>query len=115
MPKRFEYLLSLAAMSWGLWVLNPWSNAFTTAATFIPMAKVGSEIAWGAAYSLVGVAGLLAAWRGSLLVRRVSLILIMFAWMIIAVFYAIGNPYGTGFIPYLYLALITANDFIEVR
>ena len=115
MSKRIEYILSLAALSWGLWVLSPWWDAFTTAATFGPMARVGSEVAWGSAYSLVGLIGLLAAWRGSLLIRRVSLILSMFGWMIITVFYAAGNVYGTGFIPYLYLSLISATVFVEVR
>ena len=113
--KKIEYLLSLAALTWGLAILNPWSDAFTTSITFSVMAQVGGEIAWGLALTLVGLFGILVNKHGALKKRRTTLALNIVSWFLIAVFYFAGNPYGTGFIPYVYLGLIGIVVYVDAR
>jgi hypothetical protein len=115
MNKRLEYLLAFAALIWGLVVFNPWSDAFTSSITFVSMAKVASELTWGILLTSIGVSGIITTKCGHVLSRQIYLLLNMSIWIVLSVFYFLGNPQGTGFIPYAILAMIAFTIFIDVR
>jgi hypothetical protein len=79
------------------------------------MSRFGSELAWGSALTIIGILGIIINNTGSTRKRHWIAAINSFAWIIISILYFAGNPYGTGFIPYLFLALIGLVTFVDIK
>jgi hypothetical protein len=104
-------------MLWGLVVVNPYSNCFTTSPTFSALAQIASEAAWGASFLFIGLFGLIASryGNGTVITRRFILISNMFGWITLTIFYYLGNPYSTGWVAYFIIAMAALIAFIEAK
>jgi hypothetical protein len=106
MASKIEYLLALGLILWGVVLLNPFSSAFGTSPTFSALAKIAGEANWGIMYIMIGIISVGVAGIGAPNQRQYALWLDVFGYAVLAAFYFFGNPLGTGYVPYLILALI---------
>lgn len=91
-----EMVLAVSALAWGLWVLNPLQDTFTSTPSFQALAQFGPEWAWGMTVALLGAWQLLAALYGSPAVRQVAAWGMLLMWLFLAMLFAVGNVRGTG-------------------
>jgi hypothetical protein len=111
--RLLEYLIAIVTSAWGLWLLNP-IDSFSTSRAFDLMAKLAPESVWGATFGILGVILFTVAHCGGKQERRGALIVTMFSWIMISVFYYVGNPAGTAFIPYFFIAMTALIAYTEV-
>ena len=118
--RKVSYLLALTALAWGLVLLNP-TDTFSTSPAFSMMAQIAPEYVWGLLFSGFGVLQLIIIGRDHKHFKPISgyvQLLGVFIWSMIALFFYIGNPRGTGFVPYItitFLSLFCYWDIIRFQ
>jgi hypothetical protein len=102
--KMVVFALGLYTLVWGLWVANPIWSVFEQADLYVVMAQVAPEWAWGL---LAVVCGSSIIW-GALRMSYKSLVggaqLSFCHWLLVAIFYFIGDFHNTGGITSLFIA-----------
>jgi hypothetical protein len=119
--KRYEYAMALIAAAWGLVLLDPTKETFTSAPVFRIMAEIAPENIWGTVYLLFGIISLIttkcepafALGCHKIFCRRVISVLGVFAWIVLSITYGIGSPANTAYVIYAGLALISALNLIN--
>ena len=118
--RKVSYLLALTALAWGLVLLNP-VDTFSTSPAFSMMAQIAPEYIWGLLFLGLGILQLLVIECDKEHVKPISgyvQLLGVFIWSMIALFFYIGNPHGTGFVPYItitFLSLFCYWDIIRFQ
>ena len=108
-------LLGVYTVVWGFWVANPFWNVFGQAELYGVLATVAPEVFWG---SLAIACGLVTCYGA---VRRRYKPLVRGAmvagwhWMMISIFYFMGDPLNTGGITSLTFAVYAAFVFLNLR
>jgi hypothetical protein len=113
--------MAVIAVAWGLVLLDPRFQTFTSAVVFRVMAQIAPESAWGSVYLAFGIISLIVTkyepvyLLGCQLIhgRRVIAILGVFAWTVLSLDYGLGSPANTAYVIYAGLALISALNFID--
>lgn len=95
-----EWQNAVAAILWGLWVLNPWGDAFTGAPPMVLMLHVAPEWLYGGVALALG--GLKAFALGShrpCLRKQTALLLALF-WLLISILIAFSRPASVAVVVY---------------
>lgn len=107
-----EYILSLMAITWGLWLCNPridfTRNAYEILAIIAPQ--------WGWGLSVAG-AGLLLLWslaRNNRCWRKRALFVLMILWAIIALSLGLKNLYTTALFTYIWIAALHSAVWLRL-
>jgi hypothetical protein len=102
-PAPAEAITALAALAWGLWVLNPWLDTFDSA-TFGFMARLAPEPAWALPMIYGGGAALVATAREGYGARRLAMLGVALLWTFWAVAILVSNLATTASAQYAVLA-----------
>lgn len=108
-------LLGIYTVLWGLWVANPFWTVFTQAELYGVLATVAPEVFWGClaiGCGLVTIYGAVKRRYGPL-VRGASFS--GWHWLMISIFYFMGDPLNTGGITALIFAVYAAFVYLNIR
>lgn len=113
-------LLGIYTVLWGFWVANPFWTVFTQAPLYNVLAAtsigiIPPEVLWGCIAMCCGCVTIYGAVKRSYkpLVRGASLA--GWHWLMIAVFYFLGDPLNTGGITALIFAVYGAFIYLNIR
>jgi hypothetical protein len=113
--KGSVFLLGLYTTTWGAWVATPFWSVFERSELFSAFGVIAPEVFWGL---LAMVTGMLIMW-GALKESPRSLLwgarLGWVHWLMIAVFYVIGDWHSTGGVTSLFIAGYSAYLFLNMR
>lgn len=112
---RIEFLIAGMAFVWGIWVLNPFVDTFSSAPIFSTMIDLVPESIWGGVIALVGVFQFVSALSGDRTARRIGATLTMFGFATIATFCAAGDIHNTATVIYGGLTVFAYVSFTEVH
>lgn len=102
-------------MLWGLWVIMPFWDVFTSAGIYSVLASLAPEAFWGAVALCAGAITTYGAVRRHYgpLVR--GALTAFWHWLMISIFYFMGDPFNTGGITALMLAFYAACVYVNIR
>lgn len=100
---------------WGFWVANPFWSVFKQAELYSILAHVAPEAFWGCLAILCGLVTVYGAIKRSYkpLVRGAAVA--GWHWMMISIFYFIGDPLNTGGITALVFSFYAAFVYLNIR
>jgi hypothetical protein len=99
-PRQLELIGALWAISWGVWVGNPWWDVFPSSTTFRFLGIVAPEWVWGLAMIGVGAAALVALYLGRLIWRYWVSVTAFLLWGFILLLFILSNFLSTATITY---------------
>lgn len=86
---------AVAAIVWGIVLLNPYWETFDNVFAYWAMAKLpypmGSEVVWGAIMFMLGALHLICASLSQWRIRRITMLLLASAWAFIATMLGVAN------------------------
>ena len=88
-----EFQGALIAFSWGLWMMNPWVDIFSTYNGYRALADIAPDFYWGILLTLVGVCQLYGLVRRKYSYRRFFAFMAAVIWTFIAVLLALTSPF----------------------
>ena len=108
-------LLGIYTVLWGIWVANPFWNVFGQAQLYGVLAQVAPEVFWGCLAIICGTVTIYGAVkrRYGPLVRGASFS--GWHWLMISIFYFLGDPLNTGGITALIFAVYAAFVYLNIR
>ena len=104
---------SITLMLWGIWVGNIFFETFPAAKVFTLMNQIASEEVWGVSLFLVGAIQLAFLYTKYNKISCFLALLGMFAFIILTIFYAIGNWASTAAPMYFAMSIYSALAFAE--
>ncbi|HWT40999.1 MAG TPA: hypothetical protein VN081_07100 [Dongiaceae bacterium] len=108
-------ILGIYTVVWGIWVSNPLWEVFSHAPLYMKMAAFMPEWAWGVLAIIMGGITIYGA------VRRYYAALVRgaassgFFWLIVAIFYFVGDAANTGGITALVFAVYAFFIYLNIR
>lgn len=99
-------------LCWGVWLTLP-GDTFSSARTYAPMARFGSETTWGAVFGALGLLQGLCVLDGRVSWRLLSAWLCLGAWLFIFSCFIVGNFWGVG-VPF-YLLFVGSASWVIWR
>jgi hypothetical protein len=112
--KGFEFLPALYTLTWGLWVVNPWANAFDSSGIFKLMDTLAPEWLWGALVGAVGLFQMITLFTPKCKLRAFAAILSMFTLFAMSMLVAFSNPLSTAMTSYLVIAICAWLGYTEL-
>lgn len=108
-------LLGIYTVLWGLWVANPFWSVFTQAELYGVLATVAPEVFWGCLAIVCGSVTIYGAVkrRYGPLTRGAQTS--GWHWLMISIFYFMGDPLNTGGITALIFAVYAAFVYLNIR
>ena len=102
---------------WGFWVVNPFWQVFDTAPLYSGLSSVAPEWAWGAFAIICGLASMMTAvsdrWNAPTIFTCAAIT--GWHWSIVGIMYLYGDWHNTGGITALFLAVLCAYVFLNVK
>jgi hypothetical protein len=108
-------MLGLYTLLWGFWVANPWWSVFNSAALFGFMQALAPEAFWGCVALFCGAVITYGAVKRRYRPLTIGAGTSFAHWLMIAIFYALGDPLNTGAITSLVFALYSAFLYLNLR
>lgn len=113
-------LLGIYTVVWGAWVANPFWSVFGQAQLYSVLASAAPfpfppEAFWGLFAILCGLITIYGAYRRNYRSLINGAAAACWHWMMIAVFYFLGDPASTGGITALFLAIYAGFIYLNVR
>lgn len=108
-------LLGIYTVVWGIWLANPFWSAFQSAKLFSALGLVAPEVFWGTLAIVCGCITIFGVFRGSYRALTTGAATAGFHWMMIAVFYFIGDWMNTGGITSLTFAIYAGFIYLNLR
>ena len=108
-------VLGLYTFLWGLWVINPFWHVFGHAALYDMLNAYGGEGFWGAFAIATGTLTTWGATRGRAPYIYWGTGAAGWHWFIIGIFYFMGDWHNTGGITALFLAVLSATVYLNVK
>lgn len=108
-------LLGIYTTIWGFWVANPFWTVFTQAQLYSVLSGLAPEVFWG---SIAIFCGIIVSWGA---IRRHYRPLVIGAsvafwhWLMIGIFYCLGDIFNTGGITALFLAVYAGYIYLNIR
>lgn len=112
--KMVELFVSLEILLWGLWVLSPFWDTFSSSAVFSGLKQVALEVVWGMVAAILGAIELILIHRGFQRVRQVITVINIFFFSLLAILYAIGNIQSTAALTYTIFAGMSLYSYISL-
>jgi hypothetical protein len=107
--------LGIFTVVWGLWVVSPFWTVFDNAQLFSALGLVAPEVFWGCLALLCGSITIWGAWKRSYRSLTSGSATAFFHWLMIAIFYFIGDWQNTGGIVSLCFAIYAAFVWLNIR
>jgi len=104
---------AVTLMLWGAWVGNTLFSVFPVSNVFHLMEQVASEEIWGVSIFLIGTLQLLFLYTKYSKISCFLALLGMFTFIILSVFYAVGNWASTAAVMYFAMSMYSALAFTE--
>lgn len=105
-PDFAELLSGLLGFFWGLWLLNPAWDSFSSTVSFAAMAAIAPEEYWGAAIMVGGMFQMYVVLQGDFVPRMAAALGAIGTWALIASMIAVSNFAATGTVVYSGITLI---------
>jgi hypothetical protein len=106
-------VLGVFTIVWGLWIINPWSSAFGSAAIYSAMSNLLPEVGWGLIAVVAGSGIIHGALKLSYRNLQTGSFIGFFHWFIISLLYFFSNlsdPTGVMALTFaIYSALVWVN------
>lgn len=90
-----ELLIGMFSVIWGLWLVNPLGDTFTSSTIYRAMALIGPEWVWGTAVFVLGFVRLYALYRNHVLWRLRIALAGYLLWGFISLTFALSNIWST--------------------
>ncbi len=104
-----EFLVGLAALLWGAWLIFPMWNTFASSSSFTVLLSSGiDESYWGLGIASVGALQLIGLLWDHRPIRRFSSFSLVLVWLFIALMFILSNPASTATVIYPLFALSSA-------
>jgi hypothetical protein len=114
--KGVTVFLSLYTILWGLWTLNPWWSVFNSAGLYDGLNGVAPEWFWGLLALSVGLMSLVSTIDNRYpKTAFTSAALAGWFWFVIGLLYLYGDWHNTGGITGLFLSVLCAFIFLNVK
>lgn len=108
-----EFFVGLFTLLWGLWLLNPLLDTFTSSPSFRAMLELGPEWVWGLVTATIGGLQLAALIADRPQARKHLAMLLVLLWMFVSGTFAYANVATTAAIAYPMIAFCAA--WVRVR
>lgn len=108
-------LLGVYTVLWGLWVANPFWDAFQSAQLFNHLGMIAPEAFWGVLAIFCGLVTIRGAWKRSYRALVMGAGVVGWHWLMIATFYFMGDWTNTGGITSLTFAVYAAYIYLNIR
>jgi hypothetical protein len=107
--------LGIYTFFWGLWVAAPWWSVFDQAELFSTMGLIAPEVFWGGLAVACGASIIISAWK--MFPRGVmdAAVITWAHWLMIAIFYFVGDWQNTGGITSLSIAIYAAFIYLNIK
>lgn len=108
-------LLGIYTVVWGLWVANPFWSVFEAAKMFMPLASIAPEVFWGCLAIVCGLVTVYGAVKRKYGPLTRGAQASGWHWLMISIFYFIGDFTNTGGITALIFAVYAAFIYLNIR
>lgn len=108
-------IVGVYTIVWGLWVLSPYWTVFPSAPLYGALSAVGTEMAWGGFAIGCGLLTLRGAFAPSLGNLRFGSFMGFCHWLLIGIFYFIGDWTSTGGITCIAFAAISGLVWLNTK
>lgn len=108
-------LLGIYTLLWGFWVANPFWSVFSQAQLFSALGLLAPEVFWGCLAMAVGAVTIYGAYNRSYRALICGATAAGWHWLMIAIFYFIGDWQNTGGITALIFAVYAAFIYLNIR
>lgn len=110
---RLEFLCAVFAIWWGIWVANPWWDAFATSTSFAWMARIAPEYVWGLLMLGAGALQLLICFTQQPELHIGVSILNLAVWLLVDVALAKGNWHSTAVVIYTFFVMLQTLLYVD--
>jgi len=118
----FNTFLYQLVFLWGLWLINPYIDTFSSGRGFTAMQHIAPEEVWAVLFIFKGIRIWYAFHVGNIKLQRDVLFGAFILWGFATVTIVISNPYGTGSVVYPLITyyiwrayMAKAHDYIRAR
>lgn len=108
-------LLGIYTVVWGFWVANPFWTVFTQASLYSALASLAPEFFWGTLAIICGSVTMYGAIKRHYRPLIIGATTMFWHWLMIAIFYFMGDPLNTGGITALIFAVYAAFIYLNIR
>lgn len=113
-------LLGLYTVVWGFWIANPWWEVFIKAPLYSKLNEatfclVPPEILWGCLAMVFGAVTIYGAFKRSYRSLLIGAASMMWHWLMISIFYFLGDPSSTGGITAVFMVIYGAFLWLNLR
>ena len=108
-------ILGAYTVLWGVWVANPYWDVFTRAPLYDELNHFGSEPFWGIIAMVCGGITIYGATKPSFRALCAGAVVAFFHWLMISVFYFVGDWQNTGGITSLTFSILAAYIFLNIK
>lgn len=113
LKSKLELIPAIYAIMWGLWLIFPW-DTFVSSEIFHLMAEIAPEMAWGIFILLIGLSQILFLFVGKIRLCTLSSLLLMFLFISLSIFAAVGNFKSTAMPSFIVMALASWLSYGEL-
>lgn len=108
-------VLGVYTIVWGLWIVSPFWDVFTTAPLYATMASISTEYFWGAVAIASGLIICRGVFKPSYRNTQLGAFIGFFHWTMIGVLYFVGDWSNTGGITALAFAVYSGLVWLNVK
>jgi hypothetical protein len=108
-----EMFLGLISLVWGIWVLSPFWDAFSSNYAFRVMAATAPEWAWGGAMTAMGLFKIYTILSERKSLKKLAFLISIFLWSCVAISFINAAPLAVG--APIYSLIVIANAFCVWR
>jgi hypothetical protein len=111
--KKLEFITSLYALLWGIWLLLPW-DTFGSSSIFHMMGRIMPELAWGLLFTVFGLSALIFSFTDKSRIRAMFSGILMFIFISISILAAVSNLFSTAIPSFLVMAIAEWITYGEI-
>lgn len=108
-------LLGVLTLTWGLWILCPYWDVFTTAKIYAKALDFAPEWAWGTWSTMCGLGILASLWRGSTCWLARSVGFAIWHWFTVSTMLWWGDWQNTAGLTYTFIGIYTVLVFLNIK
>jgi hypothetical protein len=108
-------LLGIFTVVWGVWVANPFWTVFTQAQMYSVLSSLAPEVFWGSVAIFCGLVICWGAFKRHYRPLVIGASVAFWHWLMIAIFYLLGDIFDTGGIVALFLAVYAVYIYLNIR
>ena len=112
--KQLEFIAALYAIVWGVWLLIPGWDSFSSSRVYLQMEKFAPEWIWGFTVGLIGLFQFIFLYTTKMHFRLVACALSMFAFASLGTLALFGNHESTAGPTYLIVVLCSWLGYTEI-